>query len=121
MDRAKAVLRRKISEALLEWKRTKTNQGLLVTGARQVGKTSSIELFAAENYENMVKIDFVERPEAIELIGAARCLEDLVVRITALASKPLPDGNREEGPSNLLMCRFRATLACSSPSSQLNG
>ena len=34
MDGAEAMLRRKISEALLEWKRTKTNQGLLVTGAR---------------------------------------------------------------------------------------
>lgn len=86
------MLRRKISKTLLKWKRTKTNQGLLVTGARQVGKTSSIELFAAENYENMVKIDFVERPEAVDLIGAAKSLEDLVVRITALASKPLPDG-----------------------------
>ena len=43
----------------------------LTFAAADLGKTSSIELFAAKNYENMVKIDFVERPEAIELIGAA--------------------------------------------------
>lgn len=86
------MLQRKITERLEEWKRTKQKQGLLVTGARQVGKTYSIEAFAAENYENVIKIDFVERPEAVKIIGEATSLEDLIVRITALASSPLSDG-----------------------------
>lgn len=86
------MLKRKMTDSLLEWKRTKTNQGFLVTGARQVGKTSVIEAFGAAHYENVIKIDFVERPEAIELISAANSLDDLIVRITALASRPLPEG-----------------------------
>ncbi|WP_172623429.1 ATP-binding protein [Arabiibacter massiliensis] len=86
------MLKRKIDDALLNWKHTKGKQGLLVTGARQVGKTSSIEAFARAHYQNMVKIDFVEQPEAVELIGGAADLNDLLVRITALASKPLPNG-----------------------------
>ncbi len=86
------MLRRKIESSLLAWKRTKTNQGLLVTGARQIGKTSSIEQFARDHYDNVVKIDFVEQPDAVALIGGAKDLEDLVVRITALAARPLADG-----------------------------
>lgn len=86
------MLQRKIAKALLDWKRTKNRQGLLVTGARQVGKTSSIESFGLEHYSNMVKIDFVERPEAVDLIGKATSLNDLVMRITALSDRPLPEG-----------------------------
>lgn len=86
------MLRRKVTEALLEWKQTKKSQGVLVTGARQVGKTSSIESFAAEHYDNVLKIDFVERPEAVELIGSASSLRDLIMRITTLAERPLPNG-----------------------------
>lgn len=86
------MLKRKIADTLLNWKRTKTNQGILITGARQVGKTSSIEQFAREQYENLIKIDFVERPEAVELIAGASSLDDLITKITALASKPLAHG-----------------------------
>lgn len=86
------MLKRKMSQRLLDWKRTKTNQGILITGARQVGKTSVVESFGAEHYDAVVKVDFVERPEAVEIISGARSLEDLLVRITALASRPLPEG-----------------------------
>lgn len=86
------MLKRKIEERLQEWKRTKQKQGLLITGARQIGKTSSIEAFAAENYENLIKIDFVERPEAVNIISQASSIDDLIVRITALALRPLPNG-----------------------------
>lgn len=86
------MLKRKIDDKILHWKQTKGKQGLLLTGARQVGKTSSVERFAAQHYENMVKIDFVEQPGAVELLGGARDIDDFIVRVTALASKPLPEG-----------------------------
>lgn len=86
------MLRRKMHDRLLEWKSTKGSQGLLVTGARQVGKTSSIEQFAHEQYESMIKIDFVEQPQAAEIISGAKNLDDLIVRITALAVNPLASG-----------------------------
>lgn len=86
------MLKRKITRRIEEWKRTHGNEGLLIMGARQVGKTSSIEQFAAENYDNIVKIDFVEMPGAIDVISEAQNLDDLIVRITALATRPLPQG-----------------------------
>lgn len=86
------MLQRSITQAILEWKRTKDRQGLLITGARQVGKTSSVEAFARDRYQQMVKIDFVAQPNAVDLISQATDIDDLIVRITALASRPLPDG-----------------------------
>lgn len=84
------MLKRKITDKIELWKRTKTNQGLLITGARQVGKTSTIEEFARQSYSSVIKIDFIEKPEAVEVISSATSLDDLIVRITALASNPLP-------------------------------
>ena len=83
------MLKRKIENRIESWKATKTNQGLLITGARQTGKTSSIEAFGRERYEAMVKIDFVEQPRAVEVISEAQNLSDLIMRITALAERPL--------------------------------
>ncbi len=83
------MLDRKITKQLLDWKHTRTKQGLLLTGARQVGKTSSIEQFARANYDSLVKIDFVEQPSAIDLVKGAQNIEDLIIRITSLTTSPL--------------------------------
>lgn len=85
------MLKRKIDQKIATWKSTKTNQGLLITGARQVGKTSSIKNFADHTYGNVISIDFVEMPHAAQIISEAKNLDDLIIRITALASKPLPE------------------------------
>ena len=83
------MLKRKVFERLLTWKNTRTKQGLLLTGARQVGKTYSVEEFARDNYEFLVKIDFVEQPEAVELVKNAKSIDDLLIRITSLSNRPL--------------------------------
>ena len=44
-------------------------RSLLVTGARQVGKTFSIRKVGKECFDNVVEINFVEQPDAIELNG----------------------------------------------------
>ena len=54
------MLKRKIEKQLIEWKEKDEKNCLLVKGARQVGKTFSIEKFAKENYENYVYINFDE-------------------------------------------------------------
>ncbi len=83
------MLYRKAINDLLSWKENKTNQGLLVTGARQVGKSTLIESFAKENYRVLAKIDFIENPSAVEVIKRARDADDLFLRITALADEEL--------------------------------
>lgn len=53
------LLRRKIDAFLLDWKERKDKKPLIVKGARQVGKTRSIEWFAYNNYKSVVQINFV--------------------------------------------------------------
>lgn len=57
------LLRRKIDDYLLRWKREEGHKPLIIKGARQIGKTSSIENFAREHYESFVEINFVEQPK----------------------------------------------------------
>ena len=52
-------LRRKVNDFLVEWKNNKDKLPLIIKGARQIGKTESIEHFARENYKNIVEINFV--------------------------------------------------------------
>ena len=67
-------------------------RSLLVTGARQVGKTFSIRKVGKECYENFVEINFVEQPEAIELFEGQRGAKDLLLRLSAFTHKMLVPG-----------------------------
>lgn len=50
-------LRRKIDDFLVSWKASDTRKPLIVKGARQIGKTASVEHFA-KSYKNFVNINF---------------------------------------------------------------
>ena len=62
-------MRRKISDELKKWSALKDRKCLVVQGARQVGKTYSIERFAEENYEEVIEINFKEIPSAAEIFA----------------------------------------------------
>ena len=68
------------------------NRSLLVTGARQVGKTFLIRKVGKECFDNFVEINFVEQPEAVELFNGHKGLNDLLLRLSALAGKTLVPG-----------------------------
>lgn len=48
---------------LVKWKMSKRRKPLIVRGARQIGKTWSIEQFGRKNYANIHKIDFEKRQD----------------------------------------------------------
>ena len=56
-----------ISDFLLHDKRA-----LLVTGARQVGKTFLIRKVGKKCFEHVVEINFVEQPDAVELFNGQK-------------------------------------------------
>lgn len=86
------MLYRKAIDEMKAWKEEKTHQGLLVTGARQVGKTTLVRQFASEEYDVFAEINFLETPDAVRLISQARNADDLFLRITALVDKELVTG-----------------------------
>lgn len=57
------MLKRKFYDTLIDWKKTKKNECLLVNGARQVGKTFIIDKFARENYKSYIYINLFKNPE----------------------------------------------------------
>lgn len=57
------LLRRKIDSYLVDWKNDSDRKPLIIKGARQIGKTRSVEYFAYQNYKSVVQINFVEQPK----------------------------------------------------------
>ena len=53
------LLKRKIDQYLIDWKKDKNRKPLIIKGARQIGKTESIRNFAKNNYKNVIEINFV--------------------------------------------------------------
>ena len=53
------LLKRKIDDYLAKWKNNRGHLPLIVKGARQIGKTASIKMFAANNYKSIIEINFV--------------------------------------------------------------
>ena len=53
------IFRRKVYDRLLQWKETQNGRtAVLVEGARRVGKSTIVELFAKKEYESYILIDF---------------------------------------------------------------
>lgn len=52
------MLTRKIEQYLSDWKANPDRKPLIVKGARQVGKTASIRLFASQHYKHVVEVNF---------------------------------------------------------------
>lgn len=86
-----AMLNRKIDSYLAEYY-SKSKNALLVTGARQTGKTYSIRKFG-ESFKSFVEINFIELPEAVNLFVNVRDSKDVLLRLSAIADKPLIKGD----------------------------
>jgi hypothetical protein len=56
------MLKRKIERMLFKWRTQEKKPALLIMGARQVGKTTSIRSFAKQYYDYLVELNFEERP-----------------------------------------------------------
>ena len=68
------------------------NRALLVSGARQVGKTFLIRKVCKEIFENVVEINFIEQPDAVSLLDKATDVKNIFLRLSAIADKPLTPG-----------------------------
>lgn len=85
------MLKRKIDSELRDFLK-KDRRSLLVTGARQVGKTFSIRQAAKDCFEHVVEINFIEQPSAVELFNRVTEAKELLLRISAFTRKQLVPG-----------------------------
>lgn len=84
------MLKRKAEKLLNEWKNS--NDALLITGARQVGKSYLIREFGKANFKHFIEINLYEQKEFIPVLEQAKNAEDLLFRISALTSENLAVG-----------------------------
>ena len=84
------MLKRKIDTYLTNYYATNRN-ALLITGARQIGKTYSIREFG-RTFKSFIEINFLENPDAVALFKGAKNSSDILLRLSAIATKPLIKG-----------------------------
>lgn len=85
-------MKRKAYDRIKFWKDHKTKQALLVSGARQVGKTFIIEEFGRAEYDHLVEFNLVLDDNARRSFSQAASPDDLLLRISVASSVPLVPG-----------------------------
>ena len=85
-------LYRSIEEDIDDFFMSNRKEALLITGARQVGKTFIIRKCAKKHFDYVIEINFIERPDAVKVFENARSSEDILLRISAFTDVPLVSG-----------------------------
>lgn len=68
------------------------NKALLITGARQVGKSYLIREFGIKYFESFIEINFIKNETALRTLKDIKDTDDLFIRLSVLADKPLIKG-----------------------------
>lgn len=64
---------------------------LMLTGARQTGKTYAIRQLG-KKYRSFIEINFIEMPEAVDIFNGTYSAGEILMRLTALVETPLLKG-----------------------------
>lgn len=78
------LLKRKVDSFLTDWKKNPDRKPLIIKGARQIGKTRSIENFAHENYKCVIQINFVEQNKYKSIFDDGFEVDAILKNITLL-------------------------------------
>lgn len=75
------MLKRKATNNLETWLKTKNRKCLVVQGARQTGKTYIIQRFAEKNYDETIEINFKLMPSAQEIFAGDLSVDAMVMAL----------------------------------------
>ena len=91
------MLKRHITKKLEEWKNRENRKSLVITGARQIGKTYSVRAFARDNYESVIELNFLEQPELTGIFSGNLDTDSLLLNISVFRT------NQKMIPGNSLI------------------
>lgn len=83
MDMEK-LLKRKIDKYLTDWKNRPDKKPLIIKGARQIGKTRSVEWFAGQNYASVIEINFIEQKKYRDIFNDGFEVDAILKNISLL-------------------------------------
>lgn len=78
------LLKRKIDKYLTDWKNKPNRKPLIIKGARQIGKTRSVEWFASQNYASVIEINFIEQKKYREIFNDGFEVDAILKNISLL-------------------------------------
>lgn len=85
------MLERKAERIITDWIKTGKN-ALLISGARQVGKTYSIRKCLNELEADYLELNLIKTPKLIEALADAETVDDLKINISASTNYKFTDG-----------------------------
>ncbi len=85
-------LQRSVMQRIEAWGEDPARKALLITGARQVGKTFAVREYADGRYETTLEINFVETPQAKAIFEGSLDANTLITNLTAFSQQPLTPG-----------------------------
>ena len=81
------MLRRKIEQALMDWKNTPNHKPLILKGCRQCGKTFSVLEFAKANYEHVVYLNFFANAQYASVFSGSLEVDTITMLLSALMGR----------------------------------
>ncbi len=85
------MIKRKIDRYLVDFFQH-DKKALLITGARQIGKTFSIRRFGQEHFESFVEINFIDSPGLVKIFSNAKSSQDILLRLSTVTNQDLIKG-----------------------------
>ena len=78
------MLKRKVYDDLLSWRKNKSKECLLVKGARQIGKTYIVREFGRNEYSCFIEINFLKEPGLKKIFDGNLSADEIYKRMSAL-------------------------------------
>ena len=86
------MLKRKVWDDLLAWRQSHRGTALLVSGARQVGKTYLLRQLVEAEYASFVEVNLQAQSAIAQALSRARDADEIMSIISASATAPLQPG-----------------------------
>ena len=77
------MLKRKILDQLINWKKRENHKSLIIKGQRQIGKTYVVDRMFSKEYQSYIVINFIEEPSMIREFSGDLDVETLKLNISA--------------------------------------
>lgn len=85
-------MKRKLYNALIDWKNDPDRKPLVLEGARQVGKTWLLKEFGQNEYQNLVYVNFHDDPEAQEIFRVDLKVDRILYLLESITNQKITAG-----------------------------
>ena len=88
------MLRRKIQKIVEEYFRNGSNKILVISGARQIGKSFIIRQEGKKHFKNFIEIDLIEDKNGKGVFANVSTKEDFYLRLSSFAGERMKEGEK---------------------------